>query len=184
MTSQWHGPLDRHAGAQRLVRRPYFTCGWRRRLISPLRPRLRQPPRRACPRPPKRSEIASSPRRCREQGQSRLEVSVASRAVEVGPGQQRGVRLDLAGLNGSSHGSPTYAQCRKIGSEGSRMVRSRGLEPPRLAALTPQASASTNSATTASFGKALDVAEPRLGNKGVDQRYLQRPHGLAGWTLP
>ena len=28
------------------------------------------------------------------------------------------------------------------------------LEPPRLAALTPQASASTNSATTASFGKA------------------------------
>ena len=29
------------------------------------------------------------------------------------------------------------------------LVRSRGLEPPRLAALTPQASASTNSATTA-----------------------------------
>jgi hypothetical protein len=30
-----------------------------------------------------------------------------------------------------------------------KLVRSRGLEPPRLAALTPQASASTNSATTA-----------------------------------
>ena len=35
------------------------------------------------------------------------------------------------------------------GSFGSRLMRSRGLEPPRLAALTPQASASTNSATTA-----------------------------------
>ena len=32
------------------------------------------------------------------------------------------------------------------------LVRSRGLEPPRLAALTPQASASTNSATTARHG--------------------------------
>ena len=33
------------------------------------------------------------------------------------------------------------------------LVRSRGLEPPRLAALTPQASASTNSATTACIGE-------------------------------
>src|SRR5581483_11171821 len=33
--------------------------------------------------------------------------------------------------------------------ESSRVVRSRGLEPPRVAPLAPQASASTNSATTA-----------------------------------
>ena len=61
------------------------------------------------------------------------------------------------------------------------LVRSRGLEPPRLAALTPQASASTNSATTAR-GRATRA---RLANrKGVNKprtsrRGRQGPAG--GW---
>src|ERR1700730_5631499 len=40
-----------------------------------------------------------------------------------------------------------------------QLVRSRGLEPPRVAPLAPQASASTSSATTASGG--------RLSEQGV-----------------
>src|SRR4051812_4940573 len=39
---------------------------------------------------------------------------------------------------------------RRVPFQKSSMVRSRGLEPPRVAPLAPQASASTNSATTAS----------------------------------
>src|SRR5215467_6342385 len=53
------------------------------------------------------------------------------------------------------------------------MVRSRGLEPPRVAPLAPQASASTNSATTAVGGRPLaaerlkpDVTNRPPGNKG------------------
>src|SRR5215831_4625633 len=52
------------------------------------------------------------------------------------------------------------------------MVRSRGLEPPRVAPLAPQASASTNSATTAvgqgrsQRSGALDVTNRSPGNKG------------------
>src|SRR3979490_1514631 len=53
------------------------------------------------------------------------------------------------------------------------MVRSRGLEPPRVAPLAPQASASTNSATTAVGGRPLaaerlrpDVTNRPSGNKG------------------
>src|SRR3990172_5154708 len=44
------------------------------------------------------------------------------------------------------------------------LVRSRGLEPPRLAALTPRASASTNSATTA-FSRPARLAKGAGGNK-------------------
>jgi hypothetical protein len=57
--------------------------------------------------------------------------------------------------------------CRQAGADIQErhacpgMVRSRGLEPPRLAALTPQASASTNSATTASVASALSKPERR-----------------------
>src|SRR5215472_12062781 len=46
-----------------------------------------------------------------------------------------------------------------------RMVRSRGLEPPRVAPLAPQASASTNSATTAvgvNGRPALTTRRPKL----------------------
>src|SRR6266436_6111949 len=45
-------------------------------------------------------------------------------------------------------------------AEGEILVRSRGLEPPRLAALAPQASASASSATTAmiSIVKAMEEA--------------------------
>ena len=59
------------------------------------------------------------------------------------------------------------------------LVRSRGLEPPRVAPLAPQASASTNSATTADgmnagrgprVEKALDVTNQLPGNKGHDPR--------------
>jgi hypothetical protein len=42
-----------------------------------------------------------------------------------------------------------------------RLVRSRGLEPPRVAPLAPQASASTNSATTA-WGKDVKIRKPRV----------------------
>src|SRR6266404_7246318 len=41
------------------------------------------------------------------------------------------------------------------------LVRSRGLEPPRVAPLAPQASASTSSATTA-WGKDVKVRKPRV----------------------
>jgi hypothetical protein len=44
------------------------------------------------------------------------------------------------------------------------MVRSKGLEPSRLAALPPQGSASTNSATTARHGRLL-LANSGAGNK-------------------
>src|SRR5262245_11855724 len=44
-----------------------------------------------------------------------------------------------------------------------RMVRSRGLEPPRVAPLAPQASASTNSATTADGMGAGRSEERRVG---------------------
>jgi hypothetical protein len=44
------------------------------------------------------------------------------------------------------------------------MVRSRGLEPPRVAPLAPQASASTSSATTA-LGMTPDLVR-RRGNGG------------------
>ena len=55
------------------------------------------------------------------------------------------------------------------------VVRSRGLEPPRVAPLAPQASASTNSATTANVTRAagpraeataLDVTNQPGANKG------------------
>ena len=54
------------------------------------------------------------------------------------------------------------------------MVRSRGLEPPRLAALAPQASASASSATTASASivKAMDYGVKR-GKKGCAEACLQ-----------
>src|SRR5262245_48435476 len=44
---------------------------------------------------------------------------------------------------------------REISDCFSCLVRSKGLEPSRLAALPPQGSASTNSATTASLGSPL-----------------------------
>src|ERR1700716_2269496 len=47
-----------------------------------------------------------------------------------------------------------------------RLVRSRGLEPPRVAPLAPQASASTNSATTA--GDERGAARPRAGAIAAD----------------
>ena len=57
------------------------------------------------------------------------------------------------------------------------MVRSRGLEPPRVAPLAPQASASTNSATTAvgqgrsQRSGALDVTNRSPANKGSPGRH-------------
>src|SRR5262245_45410671 len=47
------------------------------------------------------------------------------------------------------------------------MVRSRGLEPPRVAPLAPQASASTNSATTADGGE-REPAKPRVDATALD----------------
>jgi hypothetical protein len=51
------------------------------------------------------------------------------------------------------------------------LVRSKGLEPSRLAALPPQGSASTNSATTARHGR------PLLANSGSGNK---RRHSRAG----
>src|SRR6266581_8042156 len=70
------------------------------------------------------------------------------------------------------------------------MVRSRGLEPPRVAPLAPQASASTNSATTAVGGRPLaaerlrpDVTNRPPGNKGSPMASAIKPtarRNLAG----
>jgi hypothetical protein len=57
------------------------------------------------------------------------------------------------------------------------LVRSRGLEPPRLAALTPQASASTNSATTARprpLWEPAPVSKPRRPEQAVHRDTLAR----------
>jgi hypothetical protein len=43
-----------------------------------------------------------------------------------------------------------FGQNHMLSNQRGRLVRSRGLEPPRVAPLAPQASASTSSATTAS----------------------------------
>src|SRR5262245_16940372 len=70
------------------------------------------------------------------------------------------------------------------------MVRSRGLEPPRVAPLAPQASASTNSATTADGraragcprieATALDVTNRPQRNKGGGAALHPPGLGLAG----
>src|SRR5207245_3955789 len=51
------------------------------------------------------------------------------------------------------------------------LVRSRGLEPPRLAALAPQASASASSATTATISivKAMEEAVKRTNGELANQ---------------
>ena len=72
-----------------------------------------------------------------------------------------------------------------------KLVRSRGLEPPRLAALTPQASASTNSATTACSarscskpGRAKQAAAPFSAQLGFCQGSPRLIGGRALATLP
>ncbi len=59
-------------------------------------------------------------------------------------------------------------------------MRSRGLEPPRLAALAPQASASASSATTAmiSIVKATEKTVKRVGGK------LAKPSGRLEKAVP
>src|SRR5437762_9938857 len=54
---------------------------------------------------------------------------------------------------------PRWARCRmgRTNLPTENLVRSRGLEPPRLAALAPQASASASSATTALKRKVLQT---------------------------
>ena len=61
--------------------------------------------------------------------------------------------------------------------KSSRLVRSRGLEPPRVAPLAPQASASTNSATTA-CGSGRRPSGRRRGCGDV----TNRPSGYKGGT--
>src|SRR6267142_389625 len=63
------------------------------------------------------------------------------------------------------------------------MVRSRGLEPPRVAPLAPQASASTNSATTAVGGKAArgGAAQARCNKSTTGEQGL--PAGPS-WPAP
>jgi len=61
-----------------------------------------------------------------------------------------GASLDLRAKT-ATEARPAAREIEQI-VEVEGLVRSRGLEPPRLAALTPQASASTNSATTARHG--------------------------------
>src|SRR5260370_40953187 len=58
------------------------------------------------------------------------------------------------------------------------LVRSRGLEPPRVAPLAPQASASANSATTAS-GRTPDPKGPRRPGNGAACNKLGMP--VQGW---
>ena len=67
------------------------------------------------------------------------------------------------------------------------LVRSRGLEPPRLAALTPQASASTNSATTArgrGIGRTsskLEGREQAAPDRGLAPPPRTPPPNRPGW---
>src|SRR5262245_63890112 len=60
------------------------------------------------------------------------------------------------------------------------MVRSRGLEPPRVAPLAPQASASTNSATTADGRARAD--RPRIEATALD--VTNRPQRNKGGGSP
>ncbi len=68
-------------------------------------------------------------------------------------------------------------------AEGEILVRSRGLEPPRLAALAPQASASASSATTASSSilRAMDCGV-KQGKKGTLKARLYKIR-KPGWRL-
>jgi hypothetical protein len=71
---------------------------------------------------------------------------------------------------------PLRQQVAKSAREPSALVRSRGLEPPRVAPLAPQASASTNSATTACgvsapwTACAADLTNRLLADKGRARR--------------
>jgi hypothetical protein len=47
------------------------------------------------------------------------------------------------------------------------LVRVRGLEPPRLAALEPKSSASTNSATPASAGRSSEIGRSYITGSGT-----------------
>src|SRR6267143_4044926 len=66
------------------------------------------------------------------------------------------------------------------------LVRSRGLEPPRLAALAPQASASASSATTASCAEEIIINDRKLRCRaagkpgGVSNSRDQTNQNLAG----
>src|SRR5262245_9898095 len=64
-----------------------------------------------------------------------------------------------------SRALPRQRSCISSGSKS--LVRSRGLEPPRLAALPPQSSASTNSATTAVLLGAVRRMLARLDRRGA-----------------
>src|SRR5207342_801423 len=73
-----------------------------------------------------------------------------------------------------------------ISCEKGLLVRSRGLEPPRVAPLAPQASASTNSATTAEGMNAS--RRPRVEgarcNKSTLGEQGPRPPGRVGGAPP
>ena len=64
-----------------------------------------------------------------------------------------------------------------------RLVRSRGLEPPRLAALAPQASASTNSATTACGVDAGRAARRRGGGDVTNRGRPYKGELSGGWGV-
>ena len=64
------------------------------------------------------------------------------------------------------------------------MVRSRGLEPPRLAALTPQASASTNSATTARAMGARTSSKRRRREQAARTRQRRTGRGRLSLASP
>src|SRR5215216_7418841 len=76
----------------------------------------------------------------------------------------------LVGVGGRGGGAAT-------GSQGDILVRSRGLEPPRVAPLAPQASASTTSATTAGWGErppCRTARRPRVHVTNRSTRYKCR----------
>src|SRR5882724_4431590 len=69
-------------------------------------------------------------------------------------------------------------------AEGEILVRSRGLEPPRLAALAPQASASASSATTASSSIVKATANGvKRGKKGRAEARRCKTR-KSGWQRP
>src|SRR5580692_4572213 len=71
---------------------------------------------------------------------------------------------------------PSSRQSPDHGMDFRKMVRPRGLEPPRVAPLAPQASASTNSATTACGGGRV----PETTRDRADVTARLRPDKPAG----
>src|SRR5688572_10692453 len=75
----------------------------------------------------------------------RTGMDSSCKRIVAGQRPRRQVRSE----HGAAESRGSASDCAALPNASIRLVRSRGLEPPRVAPLAPQASASTNSATTA-----------------------------------